>query len=255
MKPALVLCTLAVPALLLAADFWKVKNPSEWNQKEAKKMLSSSPWARSATVQGPGMGGGAAMPGGGSGRGRGRGGGGGASMDAGDASGMGGGTPGEGEMGGGRGGAGGMGEVSAPSTTVTVRWESALPVREATSRLELPFALPAQLKDKPDQFYVISVNGFPMRALPSRGGEDPQQALSRLRGIATLTCKGKEPIKAQGLRVLPGEKSFGIQYYFPRTAPITIEDNEVVFDSRTGPMKVETKFKLKDMVFDNQLNL
>ncbi len=91
--------------LLFAADFWEKKPYTEWTEKEARRVVTDSPWARNANVTfGGGVGdtgeGGMGRPGGGMG---GPGGGG----MGGPGGGMGG--PGGGGMGGPGGGMGGPG--------------------------------------------------------------------------------------------------------------------------------------------------
>src|ERR1039457_2953158 len=87
-----------IPALLLAGEFWQDKKPSDWSEKDVKRLLTKSPWAKEGTVafNMERMGG---MPGGG-------------------------GPP----MGGGM-GPGGM-EMPKP----VIRWESAAPLRDAAAK-------------------------------------------------------------------------------------------------------------------------
>ena len=55
-KLTLSLLTLAVS--LWAADFWVAKPYTEWSEKDATKLVKSSPWAKEITVS---MGGGGGM--------------------------------------------------------------------------------------------------------------------------------------------------------------------------------------------------
>ena len=41
--------------------------------------------------------------------------------------------------------------------------------------------------------------------------------------------------------------------FFPRTNPLTVEDNEVEFAFKLGNLNIKKKFKLKDMMFDGKL--
>src|SRR5579859_2148767 len=112
---------------LLAEDFWLKKPYTEWADKDAARMLQNSPWAHQVTIS---LGGPAVPNEGGRGGGRQRGGGG-----------MGEATPGAMDTpnmngpnsrgSGGRGGGGEMEPAGTPSIQVTVRWQSALPVRQA----------------------------------------------------------------------------------------------------------------------------
>ena len=48
-KRAVLLAALLLPGVILTAvakDFWEVKPFTEWNEPEAMKMLSESPWSR-----------------------------------------------------------------------------------------------------------------------------------------------------------------------------------------------------------------
>jgi hypothetical protein len=249
----------AIPVLLLAGDFWKEKKPADWSEKEAKKMTERSPWAHETT---PKMEGGMAtgMPsGGGGGRSKG------------------GGAPG-GDMGGGgvRGGAGGVwgGAGMTPSIpAVHVRWESALPVREAFGRLDVQNPFPKELAEKAANYYVVTVEGLrvPMgrpRGDAKGGGQRGQQAeqeqltpeamkqmQSRMAQATTIVRTDKEPMKPEAVRILQGAKGPTFQFFFKKSDPITVEEKEVKLVVKMGPMTVETRFKPKDMVFEGALAL
>src|SRR5882724_11063439 len=115
--------------LLVAEDFWVKKPFTEWSVKDATKLLQNSPWSHEVSV------GGAIPREGGSGSGGRRGGGGmGGNNDMGGmATGGTDGSPGS------RRGSGGSGVPSeatggpggATSMMVRVRWQSAMPVRQA----------------------------------------------------------------------------------------------------------------------------
>jgi len=257
---------LAIPSLLLAGDFWKEKKPADWSEKEAKKMTRDSPWAHDTTPRMEGMMAGG-MPSGGRGGRGGRGGGGGmpsAEMGGSDMGGGGGG----GEMGGG--GMGGGGMQSLP--TVHIRWDSATPVREAFSKLDVQNPFPKEIAAKVADYYVITVEGVrvpmgrPQGAAQQRQQrqqgdtqsltrEDLERLQQRMIQATTLIRKDKEPMRAEGVRLLQGERGPNFQFFFKKTDPIALEEKEVKLLMKVGPMTVETKFKPKDMVFDGALAL
>lgn len=68
---------------LYAEDFWKTKPYTEWTEKEIKRVLTNSPWAKEVSAPMPGGSGGGAGGGGGRGGGRKGGGGGGGGMGGG----------------------------------------------------------------------------------------------------------------------------------------------------------------------------
>jgi hypothetical protein len=245
-------------ATLFAADFWTAKKPEDWNEKEAKKMAASSPWAK--TISGSMQGGAGALPSGG-GRIRGggsRGGGGGiASAEMGGMGGRGGGD----DMGGGMGGGGGAMGGGMPTTKAVVRWESAVPVREAQKRLEVKSGLREEaLKD----FYVVSFTllGRGM----ARGGEGAQKkgggpqearaALAQRIGQATrLEHKGKGIHKPEKLSVIDSPEGMTILFFFSRADALAEGDKEVTFATRVMAEQFQAKFNLKDMKFGGKLEL
>ncbi len=257
-----VLLTVVAAAPLLAADFWEQKQPSDWNEKEVRKLLANSPWARSASVnfsgQSPGLSGGG-------GRGGRRG------MGGFDASSGGPRVPGGGGMGGGgmgsEAGGGGMGgsgggpgaQGPPPAPRVTIRWESAEPLREAAVRVEDPKA--PKLAELAKQFYIITVAGLPLfggrergeRSLPDRARL--QQIQQRLKQTTSLKRKGKDPIAPAQVELISGPAGPVVAFLFPRRDPITLEDKDVSFESVAGPLEVKSKFGLKKMVYRGKLEL
>ena len=237
----------AVPAF--CADFWKAKNISEWSEKDVQKLLSKSPWAKEAAVEmGSPMSGGGGRPGGGGGR-RGAsgamggdasngvpgGGGGGGGMGGG--SGMGGGGGARGGGGGGMETAGGGENGGVPQMHATVRWQSALPVRSAL-KAEPP----------PPNTYVISVTGLPMMGAGRRpGGEERRQN-------TTLERKGRDPLVPAKVQMAQREEGSVLLFVFEAgPQPIDLDDKEVTFATKLGPMQLRAKFLLKDMMFEGKL--
>ena len=255
---------MALPALLSAGDFWKEKAPADWTEKEARKMTRSSPWAHETTPKMEGMMRGG-MPSGGRGGRGGRGGAtGGSDIGGGDfGGGMGGNTGGGGNMG----GAGG----SAPIPNVFVRWDSATPVREAFAKLDVTHPFPKEIAEKTAGYYVITLEGMRMQMGRPRAGqpgqqrqqgdqqqltqEDLKRMQDRMAQSASLIRKDKEPLRPEGVRLMPGQRGPTYQLFFKKTDPITQDEKEVKFQVKMGPLTVETKFKPKDMVFAGLLAL
>ena len=255
------LIVLGVTALvLIAEDFWVKKPYTDWSEKDAAKLLSNSPWSHDVALSSPSV-----EPGVGSASGGGRGGprsgagenpGGNGMNDpsTGSDSGIGGG-------GGGRGGrGGGMGEANrgqgggGAGMTLHVRWQSALPIREAlvVTKLGHEKAESDQAKKFLDQtlpYYVVAVVGLP----PGLINRMRDEHLPELAKVTTLARKDKDPIAAESAQRLPGEP--GIAFLFPKTAAIGLDDKEVEFVSKVGTIEVKRKFKLKDMVIGDKLEL
>jgi hypothetical protein len=328
-KTAIALAGTAIA--LCAAESWINKDYTKWTKEETQKVLSNSPWARETTTTmaeggpgggmgadnsggrggGGGMGSGGGMGGGGGG---GVGGGGGMSASGGmGTSGMGGegmgGGGGRGGRGGGRGGmAGGMTEPQK----ITVRWESALPVKEALLKAQsgekLPVAgEPGFTLDKPETDYVITVTGLqmpgmggggmrrgldgaepggpgtegappqgerppgarPQGAPPAEGGDPAASAgarneqrqrmqaqmRDRMLKAAQLVRKGKDPIFPTDMKIENVNGVSVMRFRFPKSDAISMDDKEVKFVCKMGPIQVERKFTLKEMMFNGKLEL
>jgi len=256
------LCAVA----LLASDFWKSKDYTQWSSEEVTKVLTDSPWAKEVTVtsgqQGQqqrrgggrrgGMGGGGGYPGGGGGY---PGGGGGYPGGGGGYPGGGAGYPG----GGGGQGGGGIHEQ------VVVRWDSALAIQHALLRQgHHPASSDDTSKDasKPavdinQKYYVVSVLGLSM---PSRRGDSDSDSdrqsnddlRSRFLDAATLVPKSKIAIQAEDVQFEGRNGSIAMRFLFPRTFPIDGE-KEIVFQFQSQGVKFEHKFKITDMQYQGKV--
>lgn len=230
-------------AVFGASDFWNRKQASEWTEDEIRRLMSKSPWAkevnagalpdRNALTGAPPS---PDVPGGGQGRGMGGPGGYGGGYDIGA----------EREK---------HGHGRRPATAVTIRWESAQPILDATKE-----TLPAQFKGH----YVILVSGLPLEwgmnrpARGNRGPEDPTLRLSdlveRLQAGATLSAKGKDPEGAGIVRRAPSDE--GWLFGFSRELlPLTAADKDIEFSLNSGPMTVKAKFVAGEMMYRGQLAL
>ena len=226
-----VVAVLLASAALTAADFWEEKDFTTWSPQQIDKMLTDSPWAKKATIvlgslrEGGGSGGGFQSGGAGFG-------GGGGTTDS----------------------AGGGGEFSGVRRiTATVAWISALPVRQAIARLRAGVDAPVLPDDKrlpeDEAFYVVAVAGMPTRVA---------QAASRNEVVdkTDLKSKRKEPIKPADIRIVPESKeTVRVEFVFPRSNAITLDDKEVEFVTKIGAADITRKFTLADMMVRGRLAL
>jgi hypothetical protein len=197
--------------LFAANDFWNTKDPSTWTEDEMVLITSKSPWAR-ATV--PGF------------------------KGAADPTGITSGAPVEGGRG------AGARRISGPQN-VTIRWESAQPIRDA---------LRAPLSADFDGHYVISVTNLPL-APRGRGrgadASDTDDVLDRLQNGATLQVKGKDPGEAGiARRTRIGSILFGFSKDY---LPLTPADREIIFKLDTAQMVLQAKFDAKEMMYHGKL--
>jgi hypothetical protein len=209
-----------VPATAFASkEFWNEKMPADWTDAEIHQLLNQSPWAKEGSIND---------------------------------------TSRRGSLGptAAGGGAGGGGRRTARSTAsqradtpsigpqlawkATVRWESALPVREALHR-----GTPGELPED----YILNVFG----EVPAA---DPDSGFAILKDSTTLEHKGDQ-IKLNRIELAPGNNvaEAGTLFYFSRLLALKLEDKEAIFTTKLGPLKVKCKFTLKDMLYRGNLEL
>jgi len=195
--------------LFAANDFWNTKDPSTWTEDEIVMITSKSPWARGSV---PGL------------------------KGAADPTGISSGGP----VDTGRGA--GARRISGP-LTVTIRWESAQPIRDA---------LRAPLSADFDGHYVISVTNLPLA--PRGRGPDASETddvLDRLQNGSTLQVRGKNPGEAGiARRTRIGSILFGFSKDY---LPLTPADREIIFKLDTAQMVVQAKFDAKEMMYHGKL--
>ena len=264
--------TSALPAWAFAAkEFWEAKPASEWTSEEVDRLLTKSPWAKEAVVSYNG-GGGDFGDGDNSPRWpRGQGGGGGIGGGGIGGGGIGGGIPGIGGIGGigGRRGGGTPGGdprgggSSRQQFRGTVRWESSRPIQEA---LRIGSSEEGTNPDF-EKYYVINLLGdVPTMGVGRRrgdnsstGDDDPAQKerrIEKLKDVTRLEHKDGplllEKVE-QGSRI--GRPGPGTMFYFSRLDGISLEDKQVTFITKLGPVEVRTKFTPKDMLYRGKLAL
>lgn len=217
-----ILLSLGLPGIVRAApaEFWNERKPEEWTEAECEELLTQSPWAREASVT-FNTGGGILAP---------------------------------------RTTRGGMRRTGGTIDTSSdkgpdhykaiVRWESALPVREANHH---------QLKDDPAANYILSVSGdVPMLGGGSAGDETDdefQKRLEMLKEYSKLEKKG-DPIYLVKIGRLTGPPAkSGTLFYFERNDLIRLSDHQVTFYTKMGPIEVKCKFPLHEMVYHGKLEL
>jgi hypothetical protein len=264
LNPRIVVISIAIlvhlaagAALLVAEDqssAWKNKPVPEWTADDAHQVMTDSPWAKTvkptmelSTSDGPrrsrgggGRGGGIGIGGIGIGipgiGGTGRRGGGGY---------PGGGYPGGGNPGGNYPDGGGRTESVSPPT-LTLRWESALPVREAE--------LKARDVDAPtvdENHYAIAVIGVPREMLKA----DSRAMEGELKKQVTLKRDGKKDLKPSSVEIHQREDSPIILFLFPKSAEISKTDRHAEFDAQIGRLKFADTFYMEDMVYLGKLEL
>jgi hypothetical protein len=228
-------------SLLFAADLaWKDKQVPEWSEDDAKQVLAESGWVKSVTpsltrnTQ--------SSPGPGTGRGN-----------------VGFGMPGLGFPGGGGMGRRGGGYPNNRTNTntnndpdqripmLTLRWESAMPVREA--ELKARDVNAPTLEDQ--DHYAIAVYGVPVTMVNG----DSKKLADDCKKNAALKREDKKDIKPTSVQVLRREDGPVIVFLFPRTKEITKDDRRVEFDAQINKLALTQSFYLEDMTFQGKVEL
>jgi hypothetical protein len=215
--------------VLLAADAsWSTKQISEWNENDAQQLLAVSPWVKHVTP--------AIMP-----------------------------QPSEfqkregGQMGGGKGagveafklptifGGGGSSAVRKEQVRpLTLRWESALPVREAERKAGQAGAPAIE-----EGSYAVAVYGIPASSIDG----DLQTLSEALQKTATLKRNGKKEIKATRVDIFREADGAVLLYLFPRSTEIKKEDARVEFNAQIGRYYLAESFDTGAMQFHGKLEL
>ena len=228
-------CWLVAGAALMAADFWEEKEFTSWSDKEVRKMLTDSPWAKRVNIV---MG--ALQP---------------------EASGRYHAAPDPF-------GFGGVGAPPLPGeadarqfagirrTTVTVLWINALPVRQAVVRAVVGRDAPIppdgrEFLAEEDPFYTVAVVGLPPPfALLGR-------MIDAVKAETMLKRRDRPPVAPERIVLeRDDDQSIRALFQFPRTAAITPAERDVEFVTRLGPVTdIKKKFRLRDMRVDGRLLL
>jgi len=247
------LCT---ALLVFAADPWN-KSSQKWTRDDAQRVLTASPWAALAKptfdddddnrIEEQA----APLPG---------------AAQAGVA-GARGATDGHWD-----GGVGKMRRGSLPTLPILIRWDSALPVREATAKLGNSAAAQDTSAtsvgdDQAAKDYVITVVGLvPAKRYRDQGqlsgtsrsddtvdGHDPEELLEGLMSSTRLLRHGRPALAPENVK-LDGATGV-VHIFFPRTDPILPSDKDIVFATQFGALTVRQAFRLKDMTYQGRLEL
>jgi len=216
----------AAAASAWAKDFWNEKKPSDWTEDEIQQMLTKSPWARDASI-----------------------------FDTAAHKGLSS-APRVGTVNRRRGGTSATpgsprpSEGSLASWNAIVRWDSALPVRDALRTQKTP--------DVEENYIIALVGDIPGVGVPSDDDapEERQQKLSVLKENTRLERKD-DPLELQRVKIAPRtpRSPAGTWFYFSRVFPLTLEDKQVTFVTKVGPLEVKCKFTLRDMIYRGALEL
>jgi hypothetical protein len=231
MLRTLAICLVIVP-ILSADDTWKTKRAAEWSEAETKQVLTASPWGVMVTPEikkvnerQPGNRGGLNVGGLGAGipgavrhpRGQ-------PTQD-----------PNENNK-----------DIPETGLSFNVRWESALPIREAELK-----ARETAAPDVDENHYAIAVYGLPTRLAKP----DAQSLGDHLKGQASIKREGQKELKPTGVQVIQRENDLVIVFLFPRTKEITAKDTRADFEAQIGPYLITQSFHIDEMTYQGKTEL
>lgn len=236
----------ALSAILLlaasswAGDPWKDKTYKQWDEKDVRKIMSDSPWAREVRVPANWKGGGGGS--GGSGRNAPAGG-----TDYGEK------NAGNGPDTGVASKMSGMEQESANEAAFVVQWASARTMREARARSAMLRGMSEadadkQLAPTPEQ-YIVIILGRDMTPF-AKSSEDSLKSKTRLK---LKKNKGElTPVKVEIMRAKEGPGVQAVLFYFERKnaggeATIAADEKGVEFVVEATRTTLKTSFDLTKM--------
>lgn len=236
-----------------AADFWQSKPFTEWNEKDVQRILQNSPWSKALNVS---LGAPPMPTGSNSRRNRNPG-----TMGEIDGPAVAPAATGMDEAGrnasSGRGGGSleDLGANSAPSVTVTIRWQSSLAIKQALIRFKYGNEATTSPEAKKalegvDPNYIVLVSGIAKTLV--RG--DPETVKKSFMDQSALIVKGRDPIKPVDV-ITRADKMIDAYFAFPKNPPITADDKDVEFLTKLNGVAVRQRFHLKDMMLAGKLEL
>src|ERR1019366_3173419 len=135
---------------------------------------------------------------------------------------------------------GDAGSSSNQLPTLTLRWESALPMREAELRAH---DIGAPTFD--DDHYAIAVYGIP-RGMVKDGTKETAEELKK---EALIKREGKKDAKPSSVEILLRDDGPVVVYLFPKSAEFNWRDHRIEFGAQVAKLKFSQSFLTDEMRF------
>ncbi|MBS1828395.1 MAG: hypothetical protein JST93_24020 [Acidobacteria bacterium] len=129
---------------------------------------------------------------------------------------------------------------------LTIRWSSALPIRQALSLEERTNEVAPPSKD-----YLINIAGIPTVLAT----QDTSAIEKKLMKTATLSIKGRRSLHAAFVEVPEHGTHLMAAIRIPRFDGLAASEGVIEFTAEAGPIKIQTQFKLKPMLYHGNLEL
>ena len=139
---------------------------------------------------------------------------------------------------------------------LTIRWSSALPIRQALALerfgrdgLDSPKAVEALSGSESE--YVIEVFGVPASVYP----KDDSQFEKDLTRTARLSLRGRRPAAASSVTTAPSGSHLVATLRFPRFDHLQERDGALELSLSAGTARIEQRFKLETMTWQGKVEL
>ena len=212
----------ASAVLLFPADpAWKTKPVQQWDEQDAKQVLADSPWVKRAVV--------AVLP----------------ELTAQQRR-EGGATAGDRGIGM-KGLNGGVAQPTKLVAPITIRWESAFPIRAAELK-----AREIGAPDWDGEAYVLAVYDVPDLKVAS----NTKLLATELKQAAVLKRAGKKDVHPSNVELMQQQNGLStVAFVFPRSEEITLGDQRIEFDAQINRLSLAQYFFPSEMEFEGKLQL
>jgi hypothetical protein len=138
---------------------------------------------------------------------------------------------------------------------LTIRWSSALPIRQALAlerwtRAGLGNQEAVELL-RPPPDYVVEIFGLPPEVLPHGARRLEAELLQN----SVLTLRSRPALKPTSCHVPEQGRHLSAELRFPRFESLSAEDGILEFAAQAGRMRISAKFRLKTMQYRGRLEL
>jgi hypothetical protein len=210
---------LAFSTLVLAApdQAWKVKPITDWTEADARDVMTDSPWAKTVVATFDDKASPASA----------------ARLDVGKR---------------GFNGRGGQGKAPVPTRAprLVLRWESALPMREAELK-----ARDTGAPDIEEGYFAITVYGLPRGTVT----DDSKQMGGILKKQAVLRRNAKKDVRPASVQIVLHDDGPVLVYLFEKSDDFNWRDHNIEFDAQVGQWKFTQSFSTDEMMFHGELAL
>ncbi len=139
---------------------------------------------------------------------------------------------------------------------VMVRWESALPVRQAEKDLAAPasaYVISLTGLIPANRYRVIGQTETSSSSDVSFDARNPEEVLEAFMAYSKIVVKGSRDLQPNNVKLDPATGT--VRIFFSRERPINTDEKEVLFVTHFGGLNVKAKFRLANMKYHGKIEL